>query len=226
MKPRTTKQCEKCNREISLSNFKKHKKVCGIKINKSKLFLDNKWKQENGKYKCPYCEKEYSKKEICTHIWRNHTEKGKQQNPNKGYKAGRIVWNKGLTKETDKRVKQIGESYSNNIKNGIIIPSFKEKHHTQETKDKLSIKLSQNNKGGRCKWFDVINPKRETIKVQGTWERDFCKVLNIIDENWIKLGVGNKNHTYEWFDKEGNAHNYTPDFWCPNLKKYFEVKGY
>lgn len=47
-------------------------------------------------------------------------------------------WNKGLTKETDKRVAKIGETYSKRIKNGEIVPSFKGKHHTEESKKKMS----------------------------------------------------------------------------------------
>ena len=28
-----------------------------------------------------------------------------------------------------------------------------------------------------------------------------------------------------WIDENNIEHSYFPDFWCPNLKKYFEVKG-
>jgi len=43
--------------------------------------VDKKWlNKETGKYKCPYCEKEYSKKGISTHIMRKHTDKEKFSN--------------------------------------------------------------------------------------------------------------------------------------------------
>ena len=45
---------------------------------------------------CQYCGKEYSKKGIGTHIWRNHGS-GINHDPNKNYKKGtRTGWNKGL----------------------------------------------------------------------------------------------------------------------------------
>lgn len=63
------------------------------------------------KYICPYCGKEYAKYGIGNHIWRNHTEEGQKFDPNKGYKTkNRKVWNKGLTKETDSRVRKSGET--------------------------------------------------------------------------------------------------------------------
>jgi very-short-patch-repair endonuclease len=83
------------------------------------------------KVKCSFCGKEYSKKGIGTHIWRNHG-KGINHNPNKGYKNERISWNKGLTKEINESIKQRSEKIK-----GRKSP-FKGKHHSQETKNKIS----------------------------------------------------------------------------------------
>jgi len=47
-----------------------------------KLKVKEEWKTETGKYKCPYCNKEYSKKGICSHIWKMHGE-GKDHDPNR-----------------------------------------------------------------------------------------------------------------------------------------------
>lgn len=176
------------------------------------------------KVKCPYCGKEYSKKGIGTHIWRVHG-KGKEHNPNKGFENGtRVTWNKGLTKETDDRVKSYGETIRKTIEtNGN---SFEGKHHTKETRNIISKKLSKNNKGGRCKWFKVEKPTGEIVKVQGTWEQRFAKILNIIDKHWIKPSLYHKVHSFNWVDDNGEKHTYTPDFYSPKLNKYFEVKGY
>ena len=100
------------------------------------------------------------------------------------------------------------------------------KTHSDKTKKIIGEKLSKNNNGGRCKWFNVERIDGKKFNVQGTWERDFTKVLNIIDKDWIKIGNNDKNHTFEWKDEEEKVHYYTPDFWCPNLQKYFEIKGY
>jgi very-short-patch-repair endonuclease len=45
---------------------------------KIELEIKEEWIQENGKYKCPHCGRECSKFGIKNHIWRNHTEEGKQ----------------------------------------------------------------------------------------------------------------------------------------------------
>ena len=47
-------------------------------------------------------------------------------------------WNKGLTKYTDERVKKCGETFSERVKTGEIIPSFTGRKHTEETKRKMS----------------------------------------------------------------------------------------
>ena len=40
-----------------------------------KIKLNESWLQKNGMYKCPYCSKEYKKRGIIHHIYRNHTER-------------------------------------------------------------------------------------------------------------------------------------------------------
>jgi hypothetical protein len=89
--------------------------------------------------KCIHCGKEYSKKGIGTHIWRNHGN-GINFDPNKGYKEGRVIWNKGLTKELDDRVKKSGETLRTNYENGTNTPSFLGKHHSVEVRKQMSIR--------------------------------------------------------------------------------------
>jgi len=226
MKPRNTKKCSKCNRKISLSNFSKHEKSC--RNHTRIVIIKEEWKQKNEKYKCPYCKKEYPKMGIATHIWRKHIENDKKWGGSeKGYWSGneKVAWNKGLTKETDERVKQCASTYSKRFKEGKI-NGWNGKKHSKETKEKISKKLSLNNKGGRCKWYEVERTDGTKFKVQGTWEVRFSKVLNIIDEEWIKIGIGNQKHSFKWIDDNREEHTYSPDFWSPKLNKYFEVKGY
>lgn len=220
---RTKKSCPKCGKEISLSNYEKHVSSCCVDKNESSLSLNEDWKISDNEYKCPYCDKIYPKKGVITHIWRKHGE-GINLKTNSSYNNDRFAWNKGLTKETDERVAKFGETYSNGIKDGSIVGSFLGRHHTEDTIKVISKKLSSNNRGGRCKWYEVEKPDGTKVKVQGTWERDFAKVLNFIDEEWIKPSQY-QEHTFKWAD-EGIQHSYTPDFYSPKLKKYFEVKGY
>jgi hypothetical protein len=176
--------------------------------------------------KCTYCGKEYSDGGIGTHIWRTHGD-GKNHDSNIGYLKGtRIVWNKGLTKDINDSVKKQADTLSKGLVNGDTKKGFLNKKHSDKSRKIISEKLSRNNKGGRCKWFDVKKPSGDTVKVQGTWEQRFASVLNIIDENWIKPTKSNKKHSFKWFDDDGIEHTYTPDFYSPKLNKYFEVKGY
>jgi hypothetical protein len=100
--------------------------------------------------------------------------------------------------------------------------SHKGKSLTEEHKRKISL----GNKGGRCSWYEIIKFNGEKIKVQGSYELRFTKILNNLDENWIKPSIWNREHQFQWWDKNGKSHWYTPDFWSPKLQKYFEIKGF
>lgn len=56
------------------------------------------------------------------------------------YNHERGAWNKGLTKETDIRLKKFGETLSNGYKTGRIVNANKGRHHTIEEKKNLSEK--------------------------------------------------------------------------------------
>lgn len=184
--------------------------------------LDSGWLKESGLYSCPVCGKEFSKRGVLSHIWRKH-EDGINHKTSLGQK-GRIAWNKGLTIETSKSVKKGSDSLKKIYKTKES--TFKGKKHTAETKAKISIALSLNNKGGRCKWYKTQNPSGVEFKVQGTWELKFASYLNAIDVNWIKIGINDANHSFKWLDENNKLHTYTPDFYSPLFKKYFEIKGY
>ena len=97
---------------------------------------------------------------------------------------------------------------------------------SEETRKKISEKLSLNNKGGRSKWFVFKKKNGDLIKVQGKMEFTFSKILEKIDEDWIKLSISNKHHSLKWIDSEGRLHTYTPDFYSPKYNKYYETKGH
>jgi len=87
--------------------------------------------EETNKYKCPHCDKEYSKYGIKNHIEQSHNGK-------KNGMSGKKAWNKGLTKETDDRVKQAADTLNEGFESGRIIPVQTGKPISQETKDKIS----------------------------------------------------------------------------------------
>ncbi len=90
--------------------------------------------------------------------------------------------------------------------------------HSEETKKKISLRQSCNNKGGRCKWYEY-----KGSKLQGTWELNVAKTLDKLNIEWIKLKTN--KHTIEYELKE-KVRRYTPDFYLPKDNLYLEVKGF
>lgn len=165
-------------------------------------------------YKCAFCNKEYSKFGIDTHIWRMHGN-GKNHDPNIGYeKKNRKVWNKGLTKENDERVKKGCLKFSENLKSGKTIPGFLNKKHNDKTILKLK-KTGGIRKGsgrGKSGWY-------KGYWCDSTWELAY--VIYNLDHN-IKFKRNNKGFEYQYKNKK---HKYYPDFVLED-NTYIEIKGY
>jgi len=195
MNPRTKKICDKCNKEISVSNFSKHYNACKRIIEDIKLT----WKQGN-MYKCPHCSSLFTERGIKFHIWARHTNP--DWHPNKGKKGdGSKLKGRKLSQETKNKISK------NNI------------WHT------VKNCTSGNGEYVKCKWYNVQKPNGDICKVQGTYEKRFAQVLNILDKDWVKPLSTKQNLHLQWIDENNIEHSYFPDFWCPNLQKYFEVKG-
>lgn len=163
--------------------------------------------QESG-WQCNNCSRIFtSRQAVTSHIHRAHTNPGVSYG---GHRIGKPAWNKGLTKDKDRRVarpKQIGKKF------GAALTG-----HSEETKRKLSMIMSSNNRGGRSKWFEVSKQK-----VQGTWERNIAQKLDEMNIRWEKLKTN--KHTFE-YEMNGKIKNYTPDFFLRDYNVYLEIKGY
>ena len=96
--------------------------------------------------------------------------------------------------------------------------TFLGKKHSEETKQKISQKLSINNKGGRAKWYEVAGQN-----VQGTWERDIAIKFEQLNIRWLKLKTNKDTLQYVM---DGKIRNYTPDFYLIDYDMYVEVKGF
>ena len=149
---------------------------------------------------CKYCGKE------CKNLnsLRNH-ERLCKLNPNKQESSWvkynlvkENVWNKGLTKEIDNRVKQQGQTYSQRVKDGIITSSggFREG----------AVK-------GCYKYGYYKN-----IRCDSSWELAFV-VFNI--EHNIPIARNTRRFEYFINDKK---HNFIPDF-IVNNTELVEIKG-
>ena len=172
--------------------------------------------------KCEFCDKQYqSKLSLGCHRIRC------RQNPNrKVWSSWRqsSCWNKGLTKDTDQRLKKISEDTLRKIAKGDL--KIKGHPHSKETKQKLSkirssYIASQKNSGGfrDIKWYEVENVKHEKFVVRGLWQYNVAIKLNQLNILWIR-------NKYLKYFIEDTEKTYNPDFYFPDTGEYLEVKGY
>ena len=204
MYKRTTNFCDICKREISLSNYYRHRTKCESRIVQPLSTIS---KDECGNYICPFCSKIFPKFGISIHVWRTHC------GGNSVYK-GRPAWNKGLTKDTNNIIKEQADRLSERLQSGELKPYWLGKHHTEETKNKLSKNSGGYRKGsgrGKHGWY-------KGHWCDSTWELAWI-IYNI--EHEIKFQRNTEKFEYEW---EGKKCHYTPDFILED-GSYIEIKG-
>jgi len=134
---------------------------------------------------------------------------------------GKRGWAKGLTKETDERVKKFAEKISQTLKINAKKSDYKPRGcavWTTEKRKEWSKKQSINTVGGRCKWHKI-----DGIYVQGTWELNLAKKMNKLNISWEKLKNYKDSFEYYLYDKK---RHYTPDFYIEEINKLLEIKGY
>ena len=226
------KKCEKCEREISTSNYDRHIKVCKGKIEPkikltpkiqkvNKINVSKDWIQNNGLYKCPHCDKEYTKDGIGAHIWHKHTEKDPNYNldPFKDKRG----WSKGLTAKNDDRVKKGSETKKRKYESGELVGSMKGKNFTEETKKHLSEVRLNNFQNG------TLKPAKGVGRGKGGWYKGYwCDssyelafVIYNLEHN-IYFERNTEGFEYEF---ENKKHSYFPDYIMED-GNYVEIKGY
>lgn len=172
---------------------------------------------KNGKHCCS------KRSNSCPAVRRRNGEKLKEAYEKGRRKSGSLVyasldeetkkrmsWNRGLTKENNESVK----SYSEKLKGRL--GHFKDKKHSIETKQKISLKRIEylTTHSSYCEWFSIFNGER-VIKVQGVWEKAVAEKLNELKIKWDRKSI-----TFCQFRR------YTPDFYLPDYNVYLEVKGW
>jgi len=199
--------CDKCYRNISLSNFKRHYNHCNGTIKKH-LHIEECWKQNNGLYQCPYCKKEYTKNGISSHIIYKHIKiSGFKIYSNKIKKGETKHWAKGLTKETSEIIKNISETKIKKYESGKLIPTFKGKKHTDISKLKIKNSVLNSIKNSNCSSW-------KSRKIKSYPEQYFQQILD------------NKNITYESeYHVNDGIRNYFLDFYFIDKQIDLEIDG-
>ena len=130
---------------------------------------------------------------------------------------GHTPWNKGLTKATDERLLKASNTLKEtlNERGG----TFTGKHHTKETKLKMSlaqkkINHSDNNRNsyGKKGWYDGIF-------FMSTYELAYYIYMR---DNFPQFKLERCKDRFEYI-YNGDNHFYTPDFILNN--QYIEIKG-
>lgn len=215
--------CEICGQEISKSNYTKH---IERHKNNPNSFDESKYKLNHEGLECQFCGKICkNRKSLCNH------ERLCKENPNRqilnnrsieGFNnKGRTAWNKGLTKETDERVKYISEHMKQLMleKGHIGCRGLKGSENVSariDVREKISKTMSERyafpRGWAKRGWY-------KNIWCDSSWELAY--VLFAIDHK-IKFERNRKSFPYRW---DGYTHQYIPDFYLPNIDTYLEIKG-
>lgn len=221
--------CVNCNKEFFNVGYAIHIKTCKQKQEKLNNIVGI--KLDENLYECPHCNKTFTKCGIGTHIWRKHTEEGLKFDPNKCIKEGRgIIWNKGLTKETDERVLNYSLTYTKNYELGLITNYMKGKHHSDESKKKISDGHISFLKENPDKVPYLLNHYSKGESYPEKYFRELFEKLNIEFKQEVRVGlysldfvIGNLN-----LEIDGEQHYVDNRISESDLKrnKFIEESGY
>ena len=205
-------------------DFEKNKSICTNNLLKN-ISIET---PKDDIYICKYCGKQCKNKNSLV----QHEIRCKE-NPdriiyqyNNFNNFGRIPWNKGLTKETDERLKIQGETFKQKYKDGKIkIWSDGLNKETDERIKNSSIKI-QNTIDKKLKdnnWHNSYNLKYcyKDFTFDSYWEVLFAQFLDKYNILWVR----NTNYSFEYIYKK-SIHKYYPDFYLPDFDLYIEIKGF
>lgn len=214
-----------CGRQFEKQrSLNSHARFCKSYVKKEKKI--SKYKLQQNLYKCE-CEKEFNNyQSLNAHFSHCLVHRKGKPETREWLKAGIMSgWNKFSNEELKQIHSKSGKTLSKRIKNKEITPSFKNKHHTKETKEKISNSNSGTNNGFvKTQYFEIFCPcENKNIKVQGTWELEYAKYLNKNNIKWIRSKYINLK--YKLFDDDF-WHTYYPDFYLVDTNEYIEIKGY
>lgn len=168
---------------------------------------------ENYTYTCLYCQRDFESKRS-----RGRHSVYCKKNPDKKIM---VPWNKGKTKESDKRIEKYVKT---NLERGNY--NLGSRPHTEESKNKISIIMKEiartnpNYSGRYNRGYVKQKMCSNGMKVLGSWEQ-------LIVEKAIKEDIDiTKPHDGFTYIFENASRTYYPDFYIQSLDLFIEVKGY
>jgi very-short-patch-repair endonuclease len=127
--------------------------VCGAAVSTARALISH-HKTEHGHTVCKHCGRSFARSNSCLQHERacenkriksknkHDTMRWNVENGNRKLISGH-AWNKGLTADTDDRVKKSRETLKRGYETGRLIPVARNRKMPEETKQKLSAKMKQ-----------------------------------------------------------------------------------
>lgn len=163
---------------------------------------------------CKFCGK--SCKNENSH--RNH-ERLCPKNPDRKYVShtiGHKAWNKGLTKDTDERIRKSAETFSKRYK-GTELGKLRLGHPcSEEHKAKMRDIAFRRHLGG---WHTSRSIEYNGIKLDSEYELTVAKELDLNGIKWERPSY------FLWTDDSGIEHRYYPDFYLKEYEVYLDPKN-
>lgn len=194
--------CSICKREISKSNFSKHK--C-----KETSFLDRLEKISEDIFQCPKCNFKGNSFSIRSHYFGKHI-RDYQNNPT-GKVKGCKAWNKGLDKLTDERVAKNSESLRITLNNRT---EFEKAQFRLKQQEQVSKRNGPKSKGA---W--VKDSFGKEVYLQSTFESFIANYLDLHGIKWIRPSY------FIYVDDLNIKRRYFPDFYLPSKNLYLDPKN-
>lgn len=161
---------------------------------------------------CIYCKRFITKNNFERHSLscKNKAPKvakirGVDFDPNAGYKDGsRVVWNKGLTKDSDSRINDFSKNHPNKGKRfGTSLNG-----QGLEQRKHLSVMAKKNNLGGHTSKNSMYYEKLDgsIVYLHSSYEINLAKILDSLNIKW------ERPKPFKWVDDNNEDHKYYPDF--------------
>lgn len=161
-------------------------------------------------YKCKKCGKEFKNSQACN----GHSGSCKK-------KVNYNPWNKGLTKDSDNRVKEYSKKLSE------YLTGRSGHKQTVQTRKQISLTARKNKlSGGYRKGSGIGKSCWYKSKIAGnvfldsSYELRLAKLFDKFNILW------ERNNNKFQYTYQGKIKNYIPDFYLPEIDKYIETKGY
>ncbi len=215
-----SKLCRSCSNKETRKNWPKlydniNNKLCdfGCEQTAKYQFKNGSVGCSNGVQHCPEVRRknsENTKGKPSGMLGKKHSEETKKIIKQKNIEFDRIVWNKGLTKETDERLQKISEFHTNKIisqetKNKISVglknsEKMKKVRASVEYRDKLSKSLT-----GRI----ISDEAKKNMLIARKNNKKLKKILKSKEyrSKMSELTSGSKNGNYKGLDKKWSCYD-------------------